>query len=72
MKTRIVEINKTYFAHFVLIVSGKRMFRCLTTEQDRGKMYHWMEGYLHGLGNPEIQFDDLKEDDIGLFDMILW
>jgi hypothetical protein len=64
--------SKPLFAHFVLIINGRRMFRCMFSEPDRDKVYPWMEGYLHGLGNPDIQFDEVHDTDTGLFDTLIW
>ena len=67
-----IGINKYFSPHFVMIINGKRMFQCLFSEEDRTKAYLWMEGYIEGLGNPNIQFDDRNDNDNDLPLLIMW
>lgn len=67
-----IEINNSYYSHFVIIINGRRFFQCLFTEADRTKAYLWMEGYMQGLEDPDIQFDDSNESDKDLFTLVMW
>ena len=68
-----VQFQKVYTAHFVLIINGKRTFQCLFSETDRDKTYLWMEGYVFGLRDSNIQFDDINNSsDIDLPSTVFW
>lgn len=61
-----------YHPHFTLIINGRRMFQCFFSEADRDRAYLWMEGYVHGLNDPSIQFDDKELNDVNLHSLIMW
>ena len=61
-----------YKPHFTLIINGRRMFRCFFSEHDYNKAYLWMEGYVHGLSDSSIQFDDAEPNDVNLLSLIMW
>lgn len=61
-----------FHPHFTMIINGKRMFQCFFSDNDRDRCYLWMEGYIHGMNDPSIQFDDKEIGDASLHSLIIW